>query len=119
MSPRKKPVPQPIIPVPLSRGASSGRLLENVGFLMGIIVVSGFGAAEAVGHLGMRLGDCGHIDGIPWGIVTVAGVLCMPKMFGKVTAGQVWIKAAGVASRVREGVTGRGHKPVRRDDKDD
>jgi len=79
-------------------GVRGSRLLENVGFGVGLVVALTYGVAEALSRIGLTLGDQAHADhGIPWGLVIIIGVCVLPKTVGKATSGRLW---DALASRV-------------------
>lgn len=70
---------------------SRSRLLEDVSFVLGVLVAVSFAAAEIALKLGVHLGECSHTDsGTPWGLLVIAGILIAPKTLGRATAGKVW-----------------------------
>lgn len=67
------------------------RILEDVAFMIGVLVLAAFAITEILPQVGIVLGDCGVIDtGTPWGVFMVGSLLVAPKMLGRATAGKIW-----------------------------
>lgn len=75
------------------RVADTGRTVENICAIAGLVVLSTFGLAETLSRLGVTFGPC-HEHGFPWGQVIAGSILVLPKTVGRATAGKVWNKIA-------------------------
>lgn len=66
------------------------RLLEDFAFVIGILQAVGYGVAEMLGELGVRIGPCEASTGFPTITVVVFLGCVVPKMLGRATAGKIW-----------------------------
>lgn len=77
--------------------APRSRLIEDVGFVVGLVLASVYCLAEALARVGFRLGTSEPITGVPWVTLAIVFLCIAPKMIGRVSAGRAW---EFIASRV-------------------
>jgi hypothetical protein len=65
--------------------AHQSRRLEDVGFLAAILTGAGYVVVESIARL-KNIPD----PGFPWGMLIMQGVMALPKMIGRVSAGKFW-----------------------------
>lgn len=70
------------------------RLLEDIGFVVGLLLASLYCVAESLARVGFRLGTSDPITGIPWVTLAMVGLCIGPKMIGRATMGTVWTSIA-------------------------
>lgn len=65
------------------------RLIEDVGFLVAVLLVGAYGAVEVGVHAGLLHPEV-HDHSIPWPMVIGVGALILPKTLGRASAGRIW-----------------------------
>lgn len=82
-----------------------GRGVEDVGFLVAILLVLLYGAAEAAAHVGLvRPVPAGAtcpppVHSLPWALVLSVFALVLPKTIGRASAGRIWELLVNVVER--------------------
>lgn len=71
------------------------RWLEDLGFIIAILMMITYGAAETLSSLGWRLGTCAVETRIPWVTLALAFMCILPKTVGRATTGKLWDAIAG------------------------
>lgn len=66
------------------------RLLEDIGFAVGLLLAAIYCLAEAAARVGFRLGTSEPITGVPWVTLAMVALCIAPKMVGRSTAGAAW-----------------------------
>lgn len=66
------------------------RHIEDLGFVVAILVTLIYALAEAARRIGWCHGDCTKDPGIPWVTLTLAGMCILPKMIGRASTGRIW-----------------------------
>lgn len=88
------------------RPGGSSRLLEDVAFLVGVLLIGAKGTVEILQGAGVFPAQAHGL----WAIVVEflrSSLLVAPKMLGKATGGRVWeVLGGGVASVFRRGKDG-------------
>jgi hypothetical protein len=71
------------------------RLIEDIGFIVGIVQAMLYGTLEALRHSGVVFGKCEAETGFPWITVIIFIGCVLPKTVGRATTGKIWEFAAG------------------------
>lgn len=69
--------------------ASAIGWVKLASFVVGVLVLASYGAAEAAARLGVALGPCTAPHGVPWGQVIAGVALIVPVTVGPGAAGAV------------------------------
>jgi hypothetical protein len=85
----------------------TNRTAETAAFLIGVVALGLHMVAEALGHVGYRLGPCTvePLRSVPWGVLVGSALLIAPKMIGRATAGKIIL--AGINALTLR-LTGKG-----------
>lgn len=75
---------------------SHSRMVEDIGFGVGVIMALVYGSLEALRSVGWSLGKCEVTPGLPWVTIIMVTLCVAPKMLGRATAGKVWAGLAGL-----------------------
>lgn len=97
------------------RHSNGGRRVENVAMWVAILLI----ATRSIVELIQGTGILAHVDaGFPWGFWMTCGLLVLPKVVGRSSAGRFWESiGAGIGRRVGGGASGQNPIPdARRDD---
>lgn len=66
------------------------RILEDVAFALGIVLLGSYALSETLLNLGWRLGPHEPGHDFPWGQVLISAIFIAPKLLGRATAGKIW-----------------------------
>lgn len=72
--------------------AHASRKLEDYGFLAAVLTGTGYAVVEMIARL-KGIPE----TGFPWGMLIMQGVMALPKMVGRVSAGKFWEAVASKA----------------------